>query len=233
RCRGASMKIHVLWMVLPALLLGGAWVDRAMTRERHRAELARRDGELGALVRARDELEARVAVLELTRRHLEVRLENRAGVVTRGGTPVAPPSPSPAVAASGAPEGPAAGEAAKAPAAPEPAAVVQALDRAFAAEPLDASWSAATDSAMRGRLATLTTGRSSVRSLECRSSLCRLEVVHDDAAQSSAFTERAFAGAEAPLWIGTYVQTRVATPDGKEATVAYLVRGGRELPRLE
>ncbi|HEX2572083.1 MAG TPA: hypothetical protein VH877_21240, partial [Polyangia bacterium] len=141
------MKIHVLWMVLPALLLGGAWVDRAMTRERHRVELARRDGELGTLVRARDELEARVVVLELTKRHLEVRLENRAGAVTRGGAPVAPPSPSPAVAASGATGEPAADEVAKAPAAPAPAAVVQALDRAFAAEPLDASWSAATDSA--------------------------------------------------------------------------------------
>lgn len=230
------MKIHVVWMVLPALLLTGAFVDRTMERQRHRAELARLDEKLVALTRVTDELEARVDALGMAERHLELRMVGQAGAATRGGTPVAPPPPSPASTAATSnrtPDEPAPDEGTSALPSPDPATLVRTLDQAFATEALDAPWSAATDSAMRGRLATLTNGHSALRSLECRSSMCRLEVVHDDAQQSSEFAQHAFTGEGAPLWVGTYVQTRLATPDGKQATVAYLVREGRELPRLE
>jgi hypothetical protein len=73
---------------------------------------------------------------------------------------------------------------------------------------------------------------SSVRSLVCRSSVCRVETVHRSLAEYRAFTERAFFGYEAVIRMGPVFSLPVDDPAPGQpvVTVAFVGRAGSTLP---
>lgn len=105
----------------------------------------------------------------------------------------------------------------------------------FAGQPTDNAWAASTRQALHDRLTSRArSSSSSLRSIECRSSICRVEVVHQDAAASQQFGERAFTDADERAWNGPVVITPPqANPDGSLVMVMYLGREGTSLLKPE
>jgi hypothetical protein len=66
--------------------------------------------------------------------------------------------------------------------------------------------------------------------LACRSSMCRVEVAHDDREAQEAFLERLTY--TAPFDSEGLIR-RTTGGDGTQRTVVYFARAGRRLPRLD
>jgi hypothetical protein len=102
----------------------------------------------------------------------------------------------------------------------------------FAAEPVDRAWNAGLD--LTQKLSRSLPQGSSTRSLDCRSSMCRLETSHHGADAYRKFTESfTLLGGGTPLWTGPAVfqVTHQPARDGDELiAVAYL--GRDSLPTL-
>lgn len=104
----------------------------------------------------------------------------------------------------------------------------------FAREATDAAWAAQARSRLEAQLPRVTPAGSHVRSLECRTSLCRLELVHDNRAAYRELVERAFLDTSHHIGEGPAFSAQLdTTSDGRLITVAYLGRRGQPLPQLE
>jgi len=128
---------------------------------------------------------------------------------------------------------PAVAGAAPASAAPAPssAEVRDRLEGVFRAEPVDAAWSLSAVRTLDGKLGALLPARSSVRSVDCRGSLCRIETSHADVNDYRDFVQRAFLG-QIELWNAGFFVNVLSdpTPGQPVVTVAYLAREGQSLP---
>lgn len=102
--------------------------------------------------------------------------------------------------------------------------------QAFAREALDPAWSTQAQSIVRDRMSSILTDSSTLHALECRSSMCRMELVMKDPARSGDLMRRAFADPKTRVWKGHVFAHRVDSADGEQLTVAYLVREGLQLP---
>jgi hypothetical protein len=117
----------------------------------------------------------------------------------------------------------------------EAAANVASVEQAFTAEPTDAGWATATRGALVDHLnAVSRMSASALGAIDCRSSICRVEVVHHDAEGARQFAAKAFTDPSERAWNGPVV---IATPelraDGSVAMVMYLGREGAELVKLQ
>ncbi|MCP3061089.1 hypothetical protein LXT21_20105 [Myxococcus sp. K38C18041901] len=75
---------------------------------------------------------------------------------------------------------------------------------------------------------------SHLRSIECRTRLCRIETEHADSEQSLSFMQKAFMSVERQVWNGAFVSVRgEPSVNGKISTVTYLAREGVDLPMEE
>jgi hypothetical protein len=110
-------------------------------------------------------------------------------------------------------------------------ASLTSVESAFAAEPTNEPWAAPTRVALRDRLTAVSRSMSSaVHEIDCRSSICRVEVVYRDADASRQFNEKAFTDPNDRAWNGPVVITPPqANPDGSVAAVMYLGREGTSL----
>jgi hypothetical protein len=99
----------------------------------------------------------------------------------------------------------------------------QLLDASLRMEAIDSGWSAEARGAIEQALAKALEG-SWVQSIECRSTLCRLEVAHQDASGREAF-EQHFDLQASGLLSGRMKSTE-EHPDGSSRTVLYLFREG-------
>jgi len=108
-----------------------------------------------------------------------------------------------------------------------------AVEAAFAAEPVNDAWAASTRLALQDRLASLARPlASSLREIDCRASICRVEVVHRNADTSRQFADEAFTDPEAQAWNGpAFLLPPQPAPDGRLAVVMYLGREGTSLLR--
>lgn len=97
------------------------------------------------------------------------------------------------------------------------------------AEPRDTRWSREAVEAIRGTLATPDFAGSSVDDVDCRSTLCRLEVSHQDDTARETFAGT-FPMKRPELENGTLLKTE--SPDGKVRTIAFFARQGHSLPNL-
>jgi hypothetical protein len=87
---------------------------------------------------------------------------------------------------------------------------------------------------LMAKVARLLTQGASVRALECRSSLCRLETSHPSAANYAKFTRDFVQIGGSPVWAGPVVfkvLSRSASGGGSTIAVAYLARDS--LPRWQ
>lgn len=110
-------------------------------------------------------------------------------------------------------------------------ASLASIEAAFAAEPINDGWATSTRLALHDRLTALSqASSSSLRDIDCRSSICRVEVVHRDIDASRQFTQKAFADQEQQAWNGpAFMLPQQSNPDGSLAVVMYLGREGTSL----
>jgi len=132
------------------------------------------------------------------------------------------------------PRDPAPAAAAPATAPPSSAQVRDRLDEVFHAESIDAAWSHTAVRTLEAKLAPLLPARSTVRSVDCRGSLCRIETSHAGVDEYRDFVQHAFLG-RTELWNAGFFTNVVADPvPGQPViTVAYLAREGQSLPSPE
>jgi hypothetical protein len=113
---------------------------------------------------------------------------------------------------------------------PPPSREIQAADRAlaesreatFRAETLDARWSTATIAKLQQALSTADAGAPAVRSVECRSRTCRVEIGAADPQQLDTFMP-GFANRIAAT-LGSIAASPVDTADGTAAMLLFLSR---------
>lgn len=116
---------------------------------------------------------------------------------------------------------------------PPPMEVIEVRDRlevSFAEQRADARWSGEARHTAETRLSTVLPETSKLQSLECRTSMCRIETVHEGLESYRQFVQGAFMNPETKLWNGGFFSTELAAPvDGKLVTVSYLAREGEDL----
>jgi hypothetical protein len=114
---------------------------------------------------------------------------------------------------------------------PDPAEVRAKIDAAFTREGVDPRWATQAQVTAQTRLAAALPETSTLRSVECHSSMCRFETVHEDADHVQQFVLRAFMDPETQVWNGGFFST-AAVPEegiGKLVIVSYLARDEEEL----
>jgi hypothetical protein len=223
------MGMKRIGQVFTALAVIGAvtmFVHEWRRQKAQGAELARMRAEMGELSHDLEEARGGTASAESVRR-LERRLEAAA-------RPNAAPRPASGeeVETSGQPDDEE-GES-RAPAEPRPVDMAEVSERiqgVFAQQGTDAQWTARASQTAREKLSSALPERSSLRTLECRSSMCRIETEHDDMAQMQQFMEEAFMDPQKRPWNGGFFAMPVSDPDtGKVVVVSYLAREDEELP---
>jgi hypothetical protein len=107
------------------------------------------------------------------------------------------------------------------------------LQTSFQSEPIDASWSQSTTRQLKDAVAAKLSDRSSVTSLECRTSTCRLEMKNEDV---NAYRSdlHAMLMSPDPVWRGPFFATALtSSANGQLTSVAFLAREGTSLPHDE
>jgi hypothetical protein len=118
----------------------------------------------------------------------------------------------------------------------QPAKLRERLDSTFHAEPFDSGWAGGAQRLAAERLRETLPEGSEVRSVECRSSLCRIETSHTDGPHYQEFVRKAFLNPDTKLWNGGLFSTRLddaSQAEGRTVVVAYLARDGQGIPAFE
>lgn len=111
----------------------------------------------------------------------------------------------------------------------DPATLRTHLDASFDRQADDPSWSAAARGMVEAKLASAMPPSSVLKSVECRESMCRIEMVYDDLTQYHAFVKQMTP--DALPWNGTLFATPRGDPSSGPITfVAFLSREGQQLP---
>lgn len=102
-----------------------------------------------------------------------------------------------------------------------------ALNTVFEEETIDADWSTDATQALERAFASEELSNASVHSAECRSTLCRVDVEHEDPEKAGEFE----------MWFGKQIAEMLPRfslfqeeVDGRAITVVYLARDGHKLP---
>jgi hypothetical protein len=206
------MKNPKLSLVLIALGLAGAVSALALEHRRREADVSRMRDDLSALSRALGGARQEVAAGSAARRTVEV--------VTPS---CEAPEPTPAA------------EGVRAlPAAQRQLEITEIRDRfaaAFTEQRPDAAWSASARVTAQERIAAALPRTSELRSIECRSSMCRIETAHEDPEHYAQFVQDAFLDPDKHVWDGGFFSTPLEdSREGKLVTVAYLAREDEALP---
>jgi hypothetical protein len=101
----------------------------------------------------------------------------------------------------------------------------------FDAEPVDTNWARATQRDLAGKLRELAGSSSRVQTVDCRNTLCRVELSHDNGEASGGFL-RSFMRSHA--WSGNGMAVHgEPDPKGRVTLTLYLAREGAPLPEAE
>ena len=103
------------------------------------------------------------------------------------------------------------------------------LQQATFAEAKDPAWDSQAETEIR-KLDGMFPG-SKVRTTECRTTMCYIDVVHDDMAAFSNWSMRA--ALEPSEAFASRLVIRFAEPDGKVSSKVFLARKGKELPAID
>jgi hypothetical protein len=118
-----------------------------------------------------------------------------------------------------------------------PAEIRDHLETSFATEQVDASWARTAERTAESRIKNVLTQGTSLRSVECHSSMCRIETGHQNVDDFQSFVSQAFVKPESRMWNApmflTPLDEKAAEHGGPLVIVAYVAREGRELPRFE
>ena len=110
-------------------------------------------------------------------------------------------------------------------------AVTQRIERRFSVEPVDEAWASPVRLALADRLAVAArASASTVGNVECRASVCRVEVVHRDAEASHRFADVPLAAPGEPsAFDSVFVTQPEPAPQGGFAVTMYMARDGAAL----
>lgn len=190
-----------------------------------------------ATARTNDARDERVAQLERELQQTRAELARVARAAVRSPARAHPAAASddsadPAAIGAGATPG-AVDDAARGAADDSDAAYLAFVGARFEQETSDPGWHAASE--LGSKLNEVLPAGSALRSLECRSSMCRIETTHRDLEAYRAFTEHfLLPGARAPLWSGAgffHVTHEPQRPGDELVAVVYL--GRESLPTAE
>lgn len=102
----------------------------------------------------------------------------------------------------------------------------------FESETIDSAWRSEATPLLARQFGARTPSGSRLTSIECRSSMCRVEAVHDSFDAYSEFTRAAITAPDAE-WQGSFVAHVVGDPyAGQVRSRAYMVRPGEDLAAL-
>jgi hypothetical protein len=111
----------------------------------------------------------------------------------------------------------------------DPATLRAHIASRFDRQAEDPAWSAAARGLVETKLARAMPPSSVLKSVECRETMCRIDMVYDDLAQYHEFISRM--RPDALPWNGTFFSTPLGDlSDGPITFVAFLSREGKELP---
>ncbi len=106
-----------------------------------------------------------------------------------------------------------------------------AIEAGFAGEAVDGTWAAAARRDLRDKVSALLPSTSSLADVDCRASMCRVELVHREAAGSQRFMQAAFFDPKDRVWSGPGFAIPAETgSDGTVTVVLYLARDGASFP---
>lgn len=110
-----------------------------------------------------------------------------------------------------------------------------AVEDRFSSEPTDGAWASKARGDVSNHLAALLPATSSLRQVECRSTICRVEVVHPSVEVSRNFVEQSFGlSSNSRVWNGAFmIEPETPNSDGTLASVIYLGREGTQLVKLD
>jgi hypothetical protein len=210
------------WHVLvPLLVLGSGafYVKQQREQREQRAEveqLRRETAALASSVNEREEQAPRRLVTQSLLRGLA--------------SAEHPPEPTAATA-----EKPAQSEASATPGgAPSAAEVAMRMQAAFSSEGPDRDWSEKTQQATQEKISAMMPNGSAVRSVDCRASLCRVEMSHEGVDDYRQFVRGAYLSPESGVWSGPTFTTVLERPAGGGlVAVSFLAREGESLPSVE
>ena len=115
----------------------------------------------------------------------------------------------------------------------DPKATQTLIERRFSTEPVDEVWAAPVRLALADRLAVAArASASAVGNVECRTSVCRVDVVHRDAEASLRFADVPLAAPGEPsAFDSVFVTPPEPAPQGGFAVTMYMARDGAALVR--
>jgi hypothetical protein len=105
---------------------------------------------------------------------------------------------------------------------------MQALETSLQSEPLNRSWSIQVSEQITQAFASEELAGISLDHVECRSTLCRVEVTHDDPMRRGEF--EIWFPFKVAQFLPRLVMRRVDNDDGSSSTVVYTARQGYRLP---
>jgi hypothetical protein len=104
---------------------------------------------------------------------------------------------------------------------------------AFSRQGSDISWSRQSTSVLREAFGKLVGEGTNLASVDCRSTLCRVELAHGTEDDRRDFMGKMMRPAEGPFWTGEMTAGAVASSGGTVSTVFFLSREGTRLPAPE
>ncbi|WP_437677062.1 hypothetical protein [Sorangium sp. So ce131] len=116
------------------------------------------------------------------------------------------------------------------PTAPEPEDQVAHVEALYSGEAVDRSWAASAEQRLDEGLRRYFGEGSRMVSVDCRTSLCKVNVFHQGLSEQTAFVEKAFRAND--YWPGARMAWRQAHPDGSVTSELYFVKDGEPLPQL-
>jgi len=110
--------------------------------------------------------------------------------------------------------------------------VRERFDAVFGAEAVDASWSGRAADALAKSVQALLPAGSTLRRVECRGTLCRIETLHADVDGFRTYAQDAFVHRETRVGASGFFASLVGEPAPGEPVVGvvYLAREGKQLP---
>lgn len=118
----------------------------------------------------------------------------------------------------------------------EPAQMRDRMERSFNTERVDQSWAGTAQRTAHERIPGALPEGSEVRSVECRSTLCRIETSHVNREHYATFLHKAFLEPETRLWNGGQMSIMLddaSQAEGRFVVVSYLAKDGQAVPALE
>jgi hypothetical protein len=106
-------------------------------------------------------------------------------------------------------------------------------EMSFIGEYADAAWSQKARGLASERLKATLPDSSAVRSIDCRTSMCRIETSHADLEHYRQFVQKSFMDPESSIWNAATYSSITDDSSGNLVVVSYVSRDGQPLPPMD